>query len=208
MIVSFVSALAMVPAALAAIPPANEWEIGPFVRGRNSSIGLPTRPRPGPGGSVVFDFPTSAAGEVHAMTTAVRPLAGARQITMRYRVSAAPGTRFVPVEFSHEPGTVSLYFQRAGDSWRGRGYFEFYRWYVPARAVIPLTPGEHSVTIRFDEAWTSVQGKPNTRFPEEYAAALDDTARVGLAFGSNSRRAHGLYATGPARFTLLALKIE
>lgn len=208
MIIVFVAAVAILPVELATAQRASAWEIGPWVRGRNSSIGMPAQPRPGPRGSAVFDFPTSDTGEVHAMTTAVGPLARARRVTMRYRVNAARGTRFVPAEQPAEQGTVSLYLQRAGDSWRGRGYWASYRWYVPGRAVIPLTPGEHSVTIRFDEVWTNVQGQPNTMLPEAYAAALAETGNVGIAFGSSSRRAHGVYATGPARFTLLAFNIE
>jgi hypothetical protein len=74
--------------------------------------------------------------------------------------------------------------------------------------VVPLTPGEHTVTVRLNETWTNVQGLPNHQLREGFAAALQNTARIGLAFGSMSRRSHGVYTTGPARFTLLALDIN
>lgn len=194
--------------AFAAMPHAEAWQIGPWVRGKNYSVGMPARPSPGPGGSLFMDFPIAGSGEVDALTTEVGPLAGARQITFRYRVDAERGTRFVAAEVPNEPATVSLYFQRAGDNWSGRGRYESHRWYSPARAVMPLTPGEHTVTVRLDEMWTNVQGRPNHQVPESFSAAIKNTARIGLAFGSLSRRSHGVYATGPARFTLLALDIN
>lgn len=196
------------PMALAAMPPANAWEIGPSVRGRNYSEGMPARPTPGPHDSLVMEFPVAGRGQVDALTTAIGPLARARQITMSYRIDAAAGTRFIADESATEPASVSLYFQQQGDDWSGTGRFASYRWYSPSAAVIPLAAGEHTVTVRLDEAWTNVHGWPNTQVPEEFAAALANTARIGLAFGSPSLRSHGVYATGPARFTLLSLDIN
>jgi len=197
-----------VPMALAAMPPAEAWEIGPWVRGRNYSVGMPAQPRPGPRGTLVMEFPVAGSGQVDALTTAVGPLARAREITLRYRVDVARGTRFVADEMPNEAATVSLYFQQAGDNWSGSGRFASYRWYSPARAVVPLTPGEHTITVRLDETWTNVNGQPNHEVRGGFAAALQNTARIGLAFGSPSRRSHGVYATGPARFTLLTLDIN
>jgi hypothetical protein len=202
------SAAAATPMALAAIPPAEAWEIGPWVRGRNYSVGMPAQPRPGPRGSLLMDFPVAGTGQVDALTTASGPLAGARQITVRYRVDASRGTRFVADEMPNEPATVSLYFQRAGDDWSGRGRYASYRWYSPAHGVVPLTPGEHTITVQFNDAWTNVQGEHNRQVPDGFVAALQNTARIGLAFGSPSRRSHGVFATGSARFTLLGLDID
>jgi hypothetical protein len=194
--------------ASAAMPPADEWEIGPWARGQNYSVGMPARPSAGPRGSLVMDFPLAGRGQVDALTMAVGSLAGARQITFRYRVDAARGTRFIADEAPTERATVSLYFQQAGDNWSGRRREESYRWYSPARAVVPLTPGEHVVTVRLDETWTNVNGQPSHEQPERFAAALRDTARIGLAFGSPFLRSHGVYATGPARFTLISFDIR
>ena len=202
------AAAALATPVLAALPPAGAWEIGPSIRGRNYSVGMPTQPAPARGGGVAFDFPIAGRGQVDAMITDVGPLAGARQITMRYRIDAARGTRFVPFERPNEPATVSLYFQRRGDNWSARGRYESYRWYVPGRAVIPLAPGTHTVTVRLDEEWGNVNSTTSFQDPAAFRAALEDTARLGIAFGSTTLRSHGVYATGPARFTLLALDIE
>ena len=190
------------------MPPAALWEIGPLVRGRNYSVGMPAQPRQERDGSLSIEFPRAGIGQVDALTTSVGPLAGARQITMRYRVDAARGTRFVADETPDQPATVSLYFQRSGDTWSGKGRYASYRWYAPSRAVIPLSPGQHTVTIGFDEVWTNVNGQPNQTNAAGYSDALENTATVGIAFGSAMRRSHGVYTTGPAKFTLLSLDIE
>ena len=202
------AAAAGMSVAVDATPPAPAWEIGPLVKGRNYSVGMPARPSAGRNGSLFLDFPVSGAGQVDALTTAVGPLAGARQITMRYRVDAARGVRFVAHETPNETATVSVYFQRAGDNWSGRGRYQSHRWYAPRSAVIPLAPGVRTVTIRLDDAWTNVQGQPNSSVPDGFAGALENTARIGIAFGSSSRRSHGVYATGPARFTLVSMDIR
>jgi hypothetical protein len=168
---------------------------------------MPSQPNAAGNGSVSFEFPRNG-GEVDAMTTAVHPFSGARAVTMRYRVDAPRTTRFLSAENPDQTATVSLYFQQVGDNWTARGRFASYRWYVPASAVIPLTPGEHTVEVRFDEVWTNVSGVPNSQDPEGFANALNNTGRLGVAFGTSSARSHGVYATGPARFTLLALDIR
>jgi hypothetical protein len=189
------------------MPPAQAWDIGPWVRGRNYSQGMPAHPSAAAGGPT-FAFPIAGRGQIDAMTTRVGPLAGAHQVTLRYRIDAAPGTGFVADETPGRAATVSLYLQRSGDNWSGSGRYAAYRWYVPERAVIPLAPGERTVTVRFDEPWTNVNGYPNSQDPAGYAAALAQTAQLGIAFGSINLRSHGVYATGPARFTLLRLDIS
>jgi hypothetical protein len=171
---------------------------------------MPASPSPTRDGGLAFDFPIAGRGQIDAMTVATGPLAGARQITVRYRVEAARGTQFVADETPGEPATVSLYFQQAGDNWSGRGRYQSFRWYTPARFVMPLTPGEHTISVRFDEVWTNVNSQPNSNIEQRdpYASALQNTARIGLAFGSLSRRSHGVYATGPARFTLLGFEVR
>lgn len=203
-----IATMLLAPAALAAMPPAEQWDIGPFVMGRNYSVGMPAHPQAAPGGAVRFAFPLAGRGEVDAMTTAIGPLDNASTITIRYRVDAAPGTRFVAVETPAMPATVSLYFQRAGDTWTARGRYGSYRWYAPGEAVIPLAPGERTVTVRLDGGWTNVNGKPVSDDPAGFAATRAGAATLGLAFGSAQRRSHGVHATGRASFTLLALHIR
>lgn len=203
-----VSTLAAIPAAISAMPAASAWEIGPWVRGRNYSVGMPAQPSPAPGGGLAMEFPVAGRGQVDALTTTIGPLASMRRITVRYRIDAAPGTRFVADEMPGETATVSLYFQQHGDNWSGRGRYASYRWYAPTRAVLPLTAGVHTMTVSLGETWTNVRGFPNSQDPTGYEAALGDAARIGIAFGSISRRSHGVYATGPARFTLLGFDIR
>lgn len=197
---------AVVSTGLGAMPSAEAWEIGPQVRGRNYSVGMPARPDVTRNGDPSFEFPQR--GEIDALTTVVGPLAGAREITFRYRLETAPGARLVSSETPRQTPTVSLYFQQNGDDWSARGRYASYRWYAPSRAVISLTPGEHSVTVRFAETWTNVNGVPNTQDPQGFASALENTGRIGIAFGTSSARSHGVYAVGTARFTLLGLDIS
>lgn len=193
--------------ALAAAPSAGQWEIGPIIRGQNRSVGMALRPVQTPAGAT-FDIPgpTAANGHVHYVTVATRPLAGARRITLRYRIDAPPGTRFVPQESPSERATLSLYFQRAGDRWTMR--YPDWRWYAPASRVIDLRPGTHTVSIGLGEDWVAMTGPGAHANRTGFARALEETARVGFVFGSAGGRGHGVYATRPARFTILDFEIE
>lgn len=193
--------------ALAAGPPAGAWEIGPIIRGKNYSHRMPLRPsetRAGP--SFEIPGPSAADGHVHYVTIPTRPLEGARRITLTYRIDAAPGTRFVAQETPQLPATLSLYFQRAGDSWTARQ--PDWRWYAPTNRTVPLRPGTHTVSIGLDENWIAMTGPSAHANRRGFAAALADTARVGFTFGSEGGRGHGVYATAPARFTILDFRIE
>ncbi|TCD06269.1 hypothetical protein EYB45_00550 [Erythrobacteraceae bacterium CFH 75059] len=203
--------LAALPVAFVAqaqSPSAEQWEIGPVERGRSLSPGMPPTleaTRDGP--AFRFPQPSAAAGHVHYVTVPVSSLERARRITLRYRIDAAPGVRFVPQEAPHEEASLSLYFQQRGDGWTRR--FPTHRWYAPSSKVMPLRPGTHTVTVAMNEPWVAVLGGTSHDLPEDFAAARRDTARVGFVFGSAaSGRGHGVFATGPARFTILDFRIE
>ena len=193
--------------ALAAAPPANAWEIGPVIRGKNYSVNMPLRPRATRAGPS-FDIPgpTAADGHVHYVTMPTGPLEGARRITLTYRIDAAPGTRFVPQESPDLAATLSLYFQRAGDGWTKRQ--PDWRWYAPTSRTVPLRPGKHTVSIALNEDWIAMTGPGAHANSRGFAAALADTQRVGFTFGSEGGRGHGVYATAPARFTILDFRVE
>ena len=203
-------ALALPAAASARTPGAENWEIGPIIRGRNYSQGMPLHPKRARAGWQ-FDFPvgSAAAGHVHYITYRSGPLSPRGRIVMRYRVDARAGTRFVPQQNPNLPGTVSLYFQQRGDSWNAKGRYEYYRWYAPHASVRQIAPGEHEISVRLDDpGWISVLGKPASVNPRAFDMALADIDRIGLVFGSSAARGHGVFATAPARFTLLSFEIR
>ena len=200
------SVLAGTIAAGANAQPTEAWEIGPVIAGRNYSVGMPPTLEPtreGPG----FTFPTAGEGHVHYVSVRANPLAGAARIVMRYRIDAPRGTRFVAQEQPERPATVSLYLQRRGDSWSGKRH-PFHRWYAPSPSVRELAPGRYEIAVSLtDGGWTSVMGKPAGDNPEAFARALVDADRIGFVFGTSQARGHGVYATAPARFTLLDFQL-
>ncbi len=197
--------LAPAAVALAAGPAAEQWSIGPVIRGRNHSVGMPPSLRPGRDGAT-FDFPVRGQGSVHYVSLDTAPLQGARRITLRYRVDAAPGARFVAEETGQQ-GKLGLAFHRAGDNWTAKGRYEAYRWYSPG--IVPLTPGVHTFSARLDDPrWIGVMRSTGANNPEAFAAALANTETVSLTFGAEDGRGHGVYATAPARFTILDFRID
>ena len=192
---------------VAAGPPADAWEIGPIIRGKNYSYRMPLRPEAArEGARFAIPGPTAAQGHVHYVTMPTRPLAGARRITLTYRIDAAPGTRFVPQETPDMPGTLSLYFQRAGDGWTMRQ--PDWRWYAPTNRTVPLAPGTHRISIGLDEDWIAMTGSSAFTNRRGFAEALEETARIGFVFGSQSARGHGVFATRPARFTIIDFRVD
>ena len=184
------------------------WEIGPIDRHGNTSVGMPAQPTQGRRGWF-FDFPnaTVEAGHVHYVTFAPGSLAGKRRIVMRYRIEAARGVRFVPRQQPQEPATISLYFQRRGDNWSGRGRYGGYRWYAPVESIRRIALGEHEMVVDLDGGWTSVMGIPASQDPRAFREAMADAGRVGFVLGSRDLRGHGVFATGPARLTVTGFHI-
>ena len=187
------------------------WEIGPVIRGRNYSVGMPLHPTPlRRGWYFDFPFPSASAGHVHYVTFPTGPLLGARKIRVRYRIDAASGVKFVPQEFPGHTAYMSLYFQRRGDTWVAkRRQYQWYRWYSPKHTMREVSRGVQEVTVNLDDPqWMSVYGGLASANPQLFREALADTGRVGLVFGHDrGGRGHGVFATGAARFTLLDFQI-
>lgn len=192
----------------AAGPPADAWEIGPVIKGRNYSVGMPVTlddGRDGPGFD--FPYPTASAGHVHYVTVPIRSLEGARRISLTYRIDARPGVKFIPQEAPHLPASLSLYFQRAGDRWTTRT--PYHRWYSPVGQTGPLRPGTYTITHSLDDPWIAVMGGNGHTHPAQFQRAKRDAATIGFVLGSDDGgRGHGVFATGPARFTVLDFTIE
>lgn len=187
--------------------PAAAWEIGPMVRGRNYSVGMPLAPTPATRGWYFdFPYPSPRAGHVHALTFKHGPLTSKRKIVMRYRVDAAPGVRVLPRESPGQPGTITMFFQRTGDTWNAKGRFETYRWYAPT--VVDITPGEHQLTVNFTDNWSAVMRSTAKTNPVAFQEALQHADRVGFVLGARVGGAgHGVFATGPARMTVLSFQV-
>ena len=148
------------------------WLIGPFVRGRNMSKGLPWRPDKTAQGWKI------EGGEPHYVTRDCDGLSGS--IRLRYRASG-----WVAVE-GGAPG-VSLHFQRKGDDWSASGRYSMYRWY--SREMFPLE-GEHEVTMPLTvENWRAVFAAIHI---PSFEAAKSNASRVGLCFGAAQVRGHGV----------------
>lgn len=191
----------------AAGPSAAQWAIGPIIKGRNYSVNMPqTLHETSDGPAFDFPYPSAANGHVHYVTVPVQSLQGAKRLTLRYRIDAKPGTRFLEQENPQGLGTLSLYFQRAGDRWSMRT--PHHRWYAPSNREMPLRPGTHTVSISLNEPWVAMMGGDAKTLPQAFDSALNQTAYVGFTFGGSSGRGHGVFATAPARFTVLDYRIE
>lgn len=199
------------PASAQSTPPADAWQIGPIIKGRNYSVGMPLNPTPERGGGWSFEFPypTVDDGHVHYLTFPHGSLVGKSKIVMRYRIDAARGVRFIARDAPNEstPATLTVYFQRAGDNWSARGPYQNFRWYA-GFATTPLAPGEHKLTIDLnDPRWFAVMGGTAAERPEAFQNALARAGRVGFVMGGGGGLGHGAYTTGPATFTLLSYTV-
>lgn len=188
-------------------PRADQWTIGPIIDGRDYSRRMPLHPAADPGGTWHIDLP-QAPGSVHYVTFRYGSLTGKTRILMRYRVDATPGVRIVPATGPTLPSIITLYFQRSGDDWSGAGPFETYRWYATFAAQMPIAQGEHEMVAPLDGHWTAV-GKSSARNnPAAFRAAIASADQVGFVLGGGTGYGHGVFATGPARLTMLEFRVE
>jgi hypothetical protein len=181
--------------------PAN-WQIGPVIDGEQISVGVPLRPLPHPEGWWFFDFP-QAGGSVHYVTMPVGPLAGYSRVVLRYRVEAAPGVRIVPRTAPDSPSMLTPYLERRGLRWTST--YEAWRWFAAFARQSPIMAGEFLLDVPLAGPWSAAMSTSN---PDASQAALQDTGRLGMVFGGGDGAGHGAYATGPARFVLLELRVE
>ena len=183
------------------------WAIGPIIRGRNYSEGMPLHPSPSPRGGWHIDLPRPP-GSVHSVTFPHGSLAGKSRILMRYRVEAAPGVRIAPPSSPQGAGMITLYFQRSGDNWSGRRRFETYRWYATFATQSPITPGEHVMAARLDANWTAVETSSARTDPAAFREALEAADQVGFVLGGGDGYGHGVFATGRARIVVTEFRVE
>jgi len=169
---------------------------------------MPEHPSTSPDGpTFLIPHATKADGHVHEVTFHHGPLTGKTRLVLRYRVDMEPGVKIVAASDSVSPSMLSLYFQRAGDNWSARGAYEAFRWYSPG-IVIPIDAGEHELAVGLDENWTAVLTSSRSSNPAGFKAAIDNADNVGFVFGGGTGRAHGVFATGPAQFTILEFRVQ
>jgi hypothetical protein len=201
------AAPASAAAATAQAPDAGAWTIGPIVRGRNYSRGMPLHPTPRRGGGFVIDLP-QAPGSAHYVTFRQGSLAGKRRIVMRYRIEAAPGVRIVPLTNPAQASMITPFFQRSGDNWTARGPYESYRWYATFATQSPLHPGTFEIVAPLNGNWTAVETSSARTNPEGFRDAIANADQVGFVLGGGDGYGHGVYATGPARLIVTEFRVE
>ena len=183
------------------------WTIGPIIRGRNYSQGVGLHPTPRRGGGWHIDLPR-APGSVHYVTFRHGSLAGKRRIRMHYRVEMAPGVRIAPITAPAAQSIITLYFQRAGDTWSGKRGFEAHRWYATFASQRPITAGEHVMIAPLDGLWSAVQTSTARSNPAAFRAAIAEADQVGFVLGGGDGYGHGVFATGPARIVVTRFSVE
>ena len=197
--------------ALAQVAAPQGWTIGPVISGKNYSVNMPLQPTAVRDGFAIdFPYPNKRAGHIHYTTFHHGSLAGKREIVMRYRIDAAPGTRFVPQEKPDREAKLSLYFQRRGDNWGAQGNYKFYRWYAPDAKMKTIAPGEYEIRVPLDPRldWKSVYHFESSEHPGMFKAAMAQADEVGFVMGDYRLRGHGVFATRPARITVTQFTVR
>lgn len=185
----------------------SDWTIGPIIRGRNYSRGMPLRPTRRAGGGWQVDIPR-APYSIHYITFPYGSLTGKRRIVMRYRIEAEPGARIVPRTAPGAPSMITLYVQRRGDDWSGRDRYEAYRWFASFATQSPVTAGDHLLVAPLDGNWSAVQSSTARTAPAAFRAALADADQIGFVLGGGDGLGHGVSATGRARLIVTTFRVE
>lgn len=179
------------------------WIIGPMVKGKNYSQGLPLRPeRVGSG----WRFTLEPGDQVDGVTRNCWGLPPSA-IRLRFRVSGDPATRLQAYEFPDRPASLTVFFQRRFDNWSGRGDYETYRWYT--RKLYPLVLEEDLIVEvpLTPEHWKAVQSTRGDQAPDKFNEAREKAWRVGVVFGTAGGRSHGVITDKPVRFELLEWEV-
>lgn len=142
-----------------------------------------------------FEFPVNQDG-IHYVVTPANVVVPPR-LTLRFRIDTSSAA-FVPVnDNSGTSARVRLFLQRRGDP-LDLSLGPSYRFW--STAYVELTHGEWELSAALEpDQWTNVNGQ---RDDVGFAALLADLEWIGFTFGGMFA-GHGVYATGPARFTML-----
>jgi hypothetical protein len=201
------------------------WIVGPVVHGENRSPGAWVQ-RNHEGAILAVHIPYGTLGdgtvgdrigELSGITYVHGSLAGKTRIVARFRIEGEEGVTLQPSQAGYTNATATLFFQRAGDNWGAQGKYEAYRWFATQHTIYNLAVGgEYEISAPLDAGWTATQVstlEANPTPPAVYNLsgfrdALASAESVGIVFGGGDGFAHGIYASGPARFVLIGFKLE
>ena len=169
--------------------------LGPIIGGRNYTKGVTLEGR-----SFKFPYPHRDAGHVHALVQPVQSVAG--KLTCKWSIAANAGTTIHPQESPDAVGEISLMIQRKGDDYNAKGKREFYRLYAPGPQFMKLGNGEMTAELT-PAGWIGVFGIEPTQ--AQFDDVMQNVATIQLCFGGGGSRAHGVYSSAPATFTLIEL---
>ncbi len=186
---------------------ASAWTIGPLIRGRNYSRGMPLRPTQRAAGGWQVELP-QAPRSIHYVTFRHGSLAAKSRIVMRYRIEADPGVKIIPRTAPASPSMITLYVQRRGDDWSARGPYEAFRWFASFATQSPVTAGDHVLTAPLSGNWTAVQSSTARTNPAAFRAALANADEVGFVLGGGEGLGHGVSASGRARLIVTSFRVE
>lgn len=176
------------------------WEVGPVIHGVNYSLNMPLQPAAHPDGFALELSDPSR--EPHYVTMASGPLVGKSRIRMAYRVEGGP---IVAAKDPAAPSILTLYFQRAGDTWDAS--HETYRWYASFASQTPIAPGDHLLEVPLDANWTAVLTSSRDSNPQAFQDALANAARIGFVLGGGDGLGHGVRALAPARIVVTTFEV-
>lgn len=160
----------------------------------NNSVGLPDSPEmTGPDSWRITLPPDKPARLGYVQRYNGQPVVEGNTITARIRVSG----QFRTAEAGKEP-TMTLLLHRKGSNLASPGYRYF------SKATVPLTEGEHVLSVPVTpEYWGDVIGGTTT---EGFLRVLAELESVGVMFGANDGRGHGVVGGG-ASVELVSLAV-
>jgi hypothetical protein len=177
------------------------WSLGPVIGGVNYSVGVVCDPVTGR-----FDWPPAKKGldrwqtpGPHYLTRPTTGLVG-RAIRAEYTV-LGDCEFFGSVGGQSEMAYICLFFRAPGDNWQN---IDGFRWWSEAQFL--LVPGVSTVEVPLDHAsWVSVVTPGIT---EQFLAAMASAVEVGLTFGNDEGRGHGVSSpTGGSTFDLRSFTV-
>lgn len=182
-------------------PPPPLWSLGPVINGQNYSVGTVWDSATGS-----FTWPKAeklkSRWETPGPHYLTRPTVGlvGRAIRARFIIDG-DGLFFGSVGAQSDFAYVCLFFRAPGDNWEG---IDGYRWWSELQT--PLTVGANVISVPLDPAlWVSVESKGT---PEQFARALANAVEVGMTFGNDEGRGHGVSSpTGGSSFTLISFEV-